>query len=55
MSTNKKAVKLCEDCKKGYDSFLVNGKNPFCKYRTCHNGQTCTKYEKYNKEVKQNE
>ena len=55
MSAKKTAAKLCELCKKGYDSFLINGVNPFCKNKACHNGQSCTKFEKLNTEVKQNE
>ncbi len=55
MGAKSKTVKLCEDCKKGYDSFLIDGKNPFCTFKACHNGQCCTKFEKYNTEVKHNE
>lgn len=55
MSAKVETVRLCENCKKGYDSYLLNGKNPFCKYRHLHNGQSCTKFEKYGTEVKHNE
>ena len=35
---------LCPKCKVGRDSFLLDNKNPFCPYITCHTGDTCSKF-----------
>ncbi len=40
-------VPLCEFCTKGFDSFLSNNINPFCRYKSCHNGKTCSHFKKH--------
>lgn len=53
MNTNKK---LCENCKYGYDSFLLDDKNPFCRFKKRHHGTSCDAFIKYtNMEVKNDE
>ena len=39
--------KLCELCRHGYDSFLIENINPFCRYKSCHNGKTCSQFKEY--------
>lgn len=49
---NDNTGQLCPTCKTGQDTYLLDGKNPFCQYLHCHNGKSCTMYkpiEKLNK------
>ena len=49
-------IKICENCKYVYDSFLVDNKNPFCRFKERHHGTSCGAFKKYtNTEVKNNE
>lgn len=47
-------AKLCENCRYGYDSFLMDNKNPFCRFKNEHHGESCDAYIKY-MEVNQND
>ena len=44
MKTPTTNAKLCELCKNGYDSFLIENKNPFCRYKSCHTGKACSHF-----------
>ncbi len=49
---NENTGQLCPTCKTGQETYLLDGKNPFCQYIHCHNGTSCTMYkpiEKLNK------
>lgn len=37
---------LCPTCKTGQDTFLLDNRNPFCPYLHCHNGKTCSAYDR---------
>ena len=47
MKTPTTNAKLCELCKNGYDSFLIENKNPFCRYKSCHNGKACSHFNEH--------
>ena len=47
MKTPTTNAKLCELCKNGYDSFLIENKNPFCRYKSCHNGKACSHFTEH--------
>ena len=36
---------LCPKCQTGYDTYLLDNKNPFCPYIHCHNGTRCTMFK----------
>ena len=36
---------LCPKCQTGYDTYLLDNKNPFCPYIHCHNGTSCTMFK----------
>ena len=46
LTTNEK---LCELCRHGFDSFLIENLNPFCRYKSCHNGKACSQFKEYKK------
>ena len=47
MKTLTTNTKLCEKCKNGYDSFLIENINPFCRYKSCHNGKACSHFKEH--------
>ena len=36
---------LCPKCQTGYDTYLLDNKNPFCPYIHCHKGTSCTMFK----------
>ena len=36
---------LCPKCQTGYDTYLLDNKNPFCPYIHCHNGTSCAMFK----------
>ena len=36
---------LCPECQTGYDTYLLDDRNPFCPYIQCHNGTSCTMFK----------
>ena len=47
MKTVTTNTKLCEKCKNGFDSFLIENINPFCRYKSCHNGKACSHFKEH--------
>ncbi len=43
-------TQLCPTCKTGQETYLLDGKNPFCPYLHCHNGTDCTMYKPIEKQ-----
>ena len=42
---NTENTQLCPNCKTGRDSYLLDGKEPFCPYIYLNNGSDCTMYK----------
>ena len=36
---------LCPKCQTGYDTYLLDNKNPFCPYIHCHKGTSCAMFK----------
>ena len=41
--------KLCPTCETGKNSYILDGRNPFCPYLNLHDGTNCKMYQKMNK------
>ena len=39
-----KNTQLCPNCKTGRDSYLLDGKAPFCPYINLHKGTSCSRF-----------
>lgn len=56
MAHKSSGVQLCPTCKIGQETYLLDERNPFCPYLSCHNGTSCAKYipiEKNDKNFKE--
>ena len=45
---------LCPTCQTGKDTYLLDGRNPFCPHLHCHNGTSCTMYQPLKKKNQRN-
>lgn len=48
MKIKKYSTHLCPKCKISENSYLLDNKNPFCKYLRLHTGKSCPKFKKSN-------
>lgn len=46
MTNIKNKAVLCENCKHGFNSYLLDNKCPFCPYLHLHTGNSCEKFIK---------
>lgn len=42
MKVSKEKIKLCPNCKTGYEMLRLDPKEPVCPYLHLHNGENCT-------------
>ena len=43
-------TQLCPNCQKGYDTYLLDERSPFCPYLYLHDGHSCAMFQAIEKE-----